>query len=125
MLFIQFLWGNGAVMEDGSVKSANAPESGFLLLDPRDNILISVRSVPSGTVAALEDGCVTLCADIGLGHKIARHALAAGDKVYRYGFPIGTMTQSAERGEHVHHHNLASDYIAAHGRDASSAGGAA
>ena len=49
---------------------------------------------------------------------LSRIALARGEKVLRYGFPIGTMTEAAELGEHVHKHNLASDYLPAHGRDA-------
>jgi len=37
--------------------------------------------------------------------------LRAGDKVRRYGSPIGSMTQDAAPGEHVHLHNLQSDYL--------------
>jgi altronate dehydratase small subunit len=48
---------------------------------------------------------------VGVGHKLARHALSAGDKVRRYGAPIGSMTQGAASGEHVHLHNLQSDYL--------------
>lgn len=110
------------MMEEKSVDSADAADHAFLLLDSSDNILICTCSVSAGTIVSFEGATVRLRDDIGLGHKVARFALAAGDKVYRYGFPIGTMIHAVERGGHVHHHNLASDYIAAHGRDASSAG---
>jgi hypothetical protein len=53
-----------------------------------------------------------------LGHKIARIGMRAGDKVLRYGVPIGSMIASAEPGDHVHSHNLKSDYIPAHARGA-------
>lgn len=105
-----------------SENMATPPDSGFLLLDARDNILICVRSVPQRTVIMWEGEPITLSEDIALGHKIARYALAVGDKVYRYGFPIGTITHITARGQHVHHHNLASDYISAHDRTASSTG---
>lgn len=104
-----------------AVKAAAGASHHFLLLDPADNILISIASMTCGTVTMLDGAQLVLREDIGLGHKVARHALAVGDKVYRYGFPIGTMTCAVERGGHVHRHNLASDYISAHGREASSA----
>ncbi|WP_414902374.1 hypothetical protein ACMT1E_03880 [Sphingomonas flavalba] len=56
--------------------------------------------------------------DIALGHKIARIAMKPGDKVLRYGVPIGSTTRSVAAAEHVHTQNLQSDYISAHGRDA-------
>lgn len=90
----------------------------FLLLDPNDNILICVKSVASGTPVEIEGAVVTLPQSVSMGHKIARVALSVGDKVFRYGFPIGTMTAAAKVGDHVHGHNLASDYLPAHGRDA-------
>jgi L-fuconolactonase len=90
----------------------------FLLLNPADNIMICAKAVASGTLVKIEGAVVTLPQSIAVGHKIARVALAAGDKVFRYGFPIGTMTAPANVGDHVHGHNLASDYLPAHGRDA-------
>lgn len=90
----------------------------FLLLAPEDNILICVQSVPRGEVVEIEGATVALREAIDVGHKVARVPLAAGDKVLRYGFPIGTMTAAAAPGDHVHNHNLVSDYLPAHGRDA-------
>ena len=108
-------------MEEDSAAAAVDPAGdvwagSFLLLAPEDNVLICVRSLPHGAVVLVEGVTISLSSAIPLGHKIARVALAVGDKVYRYGFPIGTMTAAAAPGAHVHHHNLASDYIAAHGR---------
>lgn len=91
---------------------------GFLLLAPEDNILVCVQSLPQGAMVDIEGVAVLLPEAIEVGHKVARIPLAAGDKVFRYGFPIGTMTASAQPGDHVHSHNLASDYLPAHGRDA-------
>lgn len=105
-------------MEVVSDKPAFDRSGGFLLLAPEDNILICVQSVPRGAVVDIEGAAVVLRDAVEVGHKVARIALAAGDKVFRYGFPIGTMTASAEPGDHVHNHNLASDYLPAHGRDA-------
>lgn len=105
-------------MENESAEPAFDRYGGFLLLAPEDNVLICVKSVPCGAVVEIEGAAVALREAVDVGHKIARVALARGDKVFRYGFPIGTMTTSAAPGDHVHHHNLASDYLPAHGRDA-------
>ncbi|MBQ8494325.1 MAG: altronate dehydratase [Clostridia bacterium] len=40
------------------------------------------------------------------GHKIALQNISAGEKVIKYGYPIGTATQDIPVGAHVHSHNL-------------------
>lgn len=47
---------------------------------------------------------------LGLGHKIARTAIAQGESVIKYGAPIGRATQPIAAGDHVHLHNLKSGY---------------
>lgn len=95
-----------------------ADPSAFLLLDPADNILVCTRSVAAGEAITIDGVSVTLSQPIELGHKIARHTLAAGERVLRYGVSIGTIARDAAMGEHVHSHNLKSDYIPAHDRNA-------
>lgn len=90
----------------------------FVLLHEKDNILVCARSAPVGAPVEIDGTTYLLQADIALGHKIARSALKEGDKVLRYGIPIGSMTRPVKPAEHVHSHNLKSDYIPAHGRDA-------
>ena len=117
--FSEEIGGEGKAMEDVSANCArDRSGGGFLLLAPEDNVLICVKSVRQGSVAEIDGVAVTLRDAVELGHKVARVPLAPGDKVLRYGFPIGRMTASAAPGDHVHHHNLASDYLPAHGRDA-------
>jgi hypothetical protein len=48
------------------------------------------------------------------GHKIARRAIAVGEKVVKYGAPIGLATQPIQPGQHVHLHNVKSAYTASH-----------
>jgi len=38
-------------------------------------------------------------------------AIAQGEKVCKYGCPIGSATRPIEVGQHVHVHNLKSDYF--------------
>ena len=89
---------------------ASRPAS-LLLMSPEDNCLIARMALASGDVVAIDGQSVTLAQDIHIGHKVARRALAVGDKVLRYGALIGSITAPVAIGEHIHTHNLASDYI--------------
>lgn len=43
------------------------------------------------------------------GHKYARTDINKGEKIIKYGYPIGHATQLIKKGEHVHTHNVATD----------------
>ncbi|RYZ92122.1 MAG: altronate hydrolase [Moraxellaceae bacterium] len=90
--------------------------SQIILLHPDDNIVVCVAHIYAGDVIDIDGHTVTLRQDIEVGHKLARNALNSGDKIYRYGAPIGSMTQPVSIGEHVHMHNMQSDYIPSHTR---------
>ena len=87
-----------------------------ILLHPNDNVLVCVAHIYAGDEILIDDQAVSVQKDIEVGHKLARCALAVSDKIYRYGAPIGSMTQAALIGEHVHMHNMQSDYIPSHTR---------
>jgi hypothetical protein len=42
---------------------------------------------------------------------VAARDIAAGEKIIKYGVPIGSATRDIGAGEHVHTHNVQSDYI--------------
>lgn len=87
-----------------------------ILLHPDDNILVCVAHIYTGDVVDIDGEPIVIKQDIDVGHKIARRALTAGDKVFRYGAPIGSITQTVAVGGHVHMHNMQSDYIPSHTR---------
>ena len=61
----------------------------------------------------IEPGAIRLLGEPGDGHvtaKFALRALRAGDPVIKYGARIGTATQDIVPGEHVHLHNMRSDF---------------
>lgn len=83
----------------------------LLLLHPDDNVYVARRDIAAGEVVAV-DGCeLRIRTPIPLGHKVARHALTAGAQVLKYGAPIGSTTQAVAEGEHLHLHNMKSDYL--------------
>jgi hypothetical protein len=88
-----------------------------ILLHPHDNILVVTAAIAPGDTVTIDGTPVTVHTRIEVGHKVARQPLATGATVTKYGAPIGSMTAPAERGEHVHLHNMKSDYIASHMRD--------
>ena len=90
----------------------------FLLLHDKDNVLICAANAAKGSVVAIDGQDHVLSSDIEIGHKIARTHLEPGAKVIRYGVTIGTISRAAKPGDHVHNHNLQSDYIPAHDRNA-------
>lgn len=79
----------------------------LLRLSDADNIAVAVRALAAGT----RDMGVTLTQPVPVGHKVALRAIAAGEKIVKWGMPIGSATQSISAGEHVHTHNLKSDYL--------------
>lgn len=83
----------------------------LLLLSPDDNCLIAATTLEAGAVVDIEGERVALATTISLGHKLARRALSAGEKVLRYGAPIGHVTCNVVKGGHLHTHNLESDYL--------------
>lgn len=95
----------------------------LILLHPDDNVLVLSAPVRAGQALVIDGQTVTAAIDVGVGHKLARRDLAVGDKVLKYGAPIGSITVPVAAGGHVHLHNMKSDYIASHTRQATGAKG--
>ena len=95
----------------------------LILLHEADNVLVCIAPIAAGNRLTIDGRELAVQQDIAVGHKLARHALTPGDKVLKYGAPIGSMTKAAEPGEWVHMHNMKSDYIASHTRDTVRDGG--
>jgi altronate dehydratase small subunit len=87
-----------------------ATDARLLLLDRRDNVLVATARIAAGETIAIEGGRIVVGAALPLGHKLARHAIAPGDRIVKYGAPIGSAVAAIARGEHVHVHNVKSDY---------------
>ncbi len=83
----------------------------LLLLHPEDNIFVARRSLNADEAIIVDDHLVKIAAPIPLGHKVARFALAPGTRIVKYGASIGSATQPIQAGDHVHLHNMKSDYL--------------
>lgn len=94
--------------------------SPVLLLSPRDNVLVCRIALEPGVAFEVEGERIIAPAAVPAGHKIARRPLSIGDKVIKHGASIGSITTPVAPGEHVHLHNMKSDYIATHSRETAS-----
>jgi len=80
-------------------------------LHPDDNVFVCCASIAAGEVVLIEGQDIRAKEDIAVGHKVSRRRLEIGAKVLKYGAPIGSITVAVNPGDHVHLHNLASDYL--------------
>ena len=86
-------------------------DSRVLLLAPDDNVAMAKRDLDAGTELRVAGKRVTLAAQILTGHKFAFAPIAAGDRIVKYGAPIGRATAPIAPGDYVHIHNVTSDYL--------------
>jgi hypothetical protein len=82
----------------------------LLLLDDRDNVFVLRARIRAGEAIDVEGTSVVIPGDLPLGHKLARRDIAPGEKIVKYGAPIGSATAALRAGEHAHVHNVKSDY---------------
>ncbi len=57
---------------------------GYILIHPDDNVQVNLEN----------------------GHKYAARDITSGERIIKYGFPIGVATEDISEGEHVHSHNM-------------------
>lgn len=104
------------ILKEMLVSKGDAKQK-LILLDQADNVFVCCQSLALGESVDIGGNCFVVSSPIELGHKIARFALASGDRVFKYGVPIGSMVKDVGIGAHIHLHNMKSDYIASHTRE--------
>lgn len=92
----------------------------LMLLSPGDSVYVLRDQIAAGEAVMVGGVAVTFGQALGLGHKIARLAVAQGDQVIKYGAPIGRASRAIAPGDHVHLHNLVSDYTPTYALDGGS-----
>src|SRR5882757_8989174 len=88
--------------DSSSRRERHTVNSVFHLHDA-DDVAITRADIAAGDV--IDDGIAARSA-VPRGHKIATHAVAAGEPVHKYGQTIGFATKDIVPGDHVHSHNL-------------------
>lgn len=82
-----------------------------------DNVLVVKNNISPGDEEQVESIKITFDKPLGFGHKIAAKNISKGEKVIKFGVPIGSATEDIPIGSHVHLHNLKSDYISTYTLD--------
>ncbi len=77
----------------------------LLKTDAGDNVAVALCEIKAG----YSENGVTALEDIPVGHKILLKSLKAGEKIIKYGSPIGHITENTPAGSYVHTHNLKTD----------------
>ena len=88
----------------------------FVLLCATDNVYVCCEKVVEDSEVVVEGNLITLARTIDVGHKLARMKILKGEKIIKYGVSIGSAVKDITFGEHVHMHNMKSDYISSHTR---------
>lgn len=88
--------------------------SGLLRLADADNVLVATGKLEPGRVSVNGGPEITVLDAVMLGHKIAARDIRQGEKILKYGVPIGSAMADIPAGAHVHIHNMKSDYTPTH-----------
>ena len=79
-----------------------------------DNVATALSELPAGAEARLAGDAaaerVNAVEKIPAGHKIALRDISSGEKIIKYGVPIGRATANIPRGSWVHLHVMQSQY---------------
>ncbi|WP_299941726.1 UxaA family hydrolase [uncultured Nitratireductor sp.] len=85
-------------------------------------MLVATGPVGPGPTPVSGRGSLHLRAKVTLGHKVAARDIATGERIMKYGAPIGSATAEIAAGEHVHVDNIKSDYTPTYALDATAGG---
>ncbi len=83
----------------------------LMKIHPADNVLIVRIPLQENEIITINGHSYTVGKALAFGHKIAAFTLQPGEKVIKFGVPIGSVTAPVAVGEHIHLHNLKSDYL--------------
>ncbi len=82
----------------------------LIRINEADSVAVALRSINKGeNINGLE-----LLENIPMGHKVALKDIRKGERIIKYGFPIGEALTAIPRGAHVHTHNTRTLLSGAH-----------
>jgi len=83
----------------------------LIRLSEEDNVAVATRNLERGAVVEVAGERLVARDAIPFAHKIAIRAIAQDGQVLKYGVPIGRAKMAIQPGQHVHVHNIESDYV--------------
>lgn len=94
------------VLSGGDAPLPDAPVPDAMLVHATDSVAVALRALAAGETVVVAGQRLALRQDIAQGHKLAVRPHEPGDRIVKYGLPIGRATQTIAPGDHVHSHNL-------------------
>ena len=82
----------------------------LIILEPQDTIAVARCAISQDETLTIGGDEIVLKTAVSMGHKLAICPMKKGDKVLKYGVSIGSATHPIAIGDHVHMHNMKSDY---------------
>jgi hypothetical protein len=89
----------------------------LLQINSADNVAVAVQALQAGHKENIGGAMLVVLQNVNLGAKLALRDIAVGEKIIKFGEPIGSASEAILAGEYVHTHNLQSDYIPTAGHD--------
>lgn len=77
-------------------------------INTADNVVVAVEPLTKGEKLEFNGNTYIAQSDIPAGHKMAIKAIAQGENVIKYGFPIGSAKEAVTAGAWLHTHNVKS-----------------
>lgn len=102
---------NQTTLSPSDANTASEICDDLIVLAPEDNVLVVRRTIKAGSPYWALHFSATARASIDIGYKVARCDLKPGDKILKYGAPIGSATKEIHAGDVVHIDNMKSDYL--------------
>lgn len=96
-------------------------ETTLVKLSPQDNVVVALTAIEHSSLHVIANDELRVTASVGMGQKIACQAILKGELVLKYGLPIGVATADIAKGQHVHLHNIKSNYTPTHSLSETSA----
>ncbi|SHJ98933.1 UxaA family hydrolase [Paramaledivibacter caminithermalis] len=78
----------------------------FIKINSKDNVIVALTNLKKTDILELEGKKINLKADIKRGHKVAIEKIKSGERIIKYGYPIGCATKNIDVGEWVHTQNV-------------------
>lgn len=78
----------------------------YLKINPADNVAVAIETLSKGEVVSIDGINITIAEEIPAGHKFVLTALAQGENIIKYGYPIGHAKTALPQGSLANDSNI-------------------
>ncbi|SFR63217.1 UxaA family hydrolase [Anaeromicropila populeti] len=78
----------------------------IIKIHKEDDVAVALKPISAFTEITVNDETFAVTEDIPQGHKVALRDIHEGEKIIKYGYPIGVATTTIKKGSWIHTQNL-------------------